>query len=366
MIGIKDQIVDYGDIRDRGGIENKIFQLKDDDNFYLILDERYDLGQINKINTLLKDNEIFGAVITNPTIFTYIIGTQMEYKEPNILVRDDTNPPETNQICDVDKMHIWAKIALSTQEINTKHNNIIIDSYKIYENINKSIINKEKIDDTDLFNGVIDRIYYAGELAISKDKDNKNDIKYKVNINFLSGTYMAGGGINATNPPEQTINCIKKFFTDKFGATSVTISHTTFINNIITRHLLDEYIRNANLQVGVFKKREDAIKYKNKKLDLAKIQGQINKQIQLKTKFENNAEIVVRADAEINKLTKQNDALMIDNFNMIKYTVPVLGGKRRLKTKRKTKTKTKRKTKTKTKTKKQNCCKIYNKRSNKY
>ena len=345
MIGIKDQIVEYGNIRDRGVIENKIFQLKDDDNFYLILDERYDLGQINKINTLLKDNEIFGAVITNPTIFTYIIGTQMEYKEPNILVRDDTNPPETNQICDVDKMHIWAKIALSTQEINTKHNSILYDSFINYENIKNSII--DEIDKTDLFNGVIDRIYYAGELKI--------DMNGNVIINFLSGTYM-NGRIEATNPPEQTKNCITKFFTDKLGTTLVTIDDTgeTFIDNEMTKDLLNQYVTNINLQVGVFKNHEDAIKYKFKRSNLYKIEYQIEAQKKLRLRF---PKLVKEADTKIITLTQEYNHLNEDDFNMIKYTVPVLGGKRRSKQQTKTKGKRKRKRKTK----KRNCRKIYNK-----
>jgi hypothetical protein len=344
MIGTIDQIVDYKNPMN-GVIEDKRFQFEDEDdgNFYLILDETYDLGEINKMNTLLKDNEIFGAVTVDPTIFTYIIGTQMEYKGTNILVRDDTDPE--NQECNTNKMHIWAKIALSTQEINTKHNNILYDSFINYENIKNS-----KIDETDLFNGVIDRIYYAGELKIN--------MKGEVVFNFLSGTYM-NGLINATNPPDETIDCITNFLMhEKIGATSAIpdVTGKTFINKKMTKDLLNKYVTNINLQVGVFDNITDANNYNNKRFNLAKIQGQINMLIRSKLRFKDNPKFLEDNEVKIDELTQQYNDLMANNFNMIKYTVPVLGGKRKgkIKTKRKTKRRNCRKTK------RRNCRKIYN------
>jgi hypothetical protein len=67
-------------------------------------------------------------------------------------------------------MHIWAKLALSTQEINTKHNSILNDSYINYLNIQSSILNNKEFDKTDVSTGIIDRIFYAGELKIDKKK----------------------------------------------------------------------------------------------------------------------------------------------------------------------------------------------------
>ena len=72
MIGIKDQIAEYP--AQQSSIEDKIFKLENDDKFYLITGDTFDEQGINKMNTLLKDDEIFGAQINKPTIFTYIIG----------------------------------------------------------------------------------------------------------------------------------------------------------------------------------------------------------------------------------------------------------------------------------------------------
>jgi hypothetical protein len=59
----------------------------------------------------------------------------------------------------------------------------------------------------------------------------------------------------------------------------------------------------------------DAINYKNKKLDLAKIQGQINSQSHPRYIDKNRLNIL--------ELTQEYNYLMANNFNMIKYTAPV-------------------------------------------
>lgn len=296
MIGIKDQIAEYP--AQQSSIENKIFKLEDDENFYLIIGDTFDERGINKMNTLLKDDEIFGARINKPTIFTYIIGTQIKYIEKsNILVRDiDTEP--TNHIYNLNDTHIWAKLALSTQEINSKHNNMLYDSNINFITMQNSIIKGKKIDETVLFTGAIDRIYYAGELIINTNKE--------VTINFMSGTFMIDV-IETTNPPQETIDCIKMFF-KYIGASSVEIDvlGKTFINKKMTRDLLDDYIINANLQVGIFEDINDAKKYQFKKLNLARLQTQIY--AQTRSRFKN--------EAKISELKQEYEDLQNNTFNM--------------------------------------------------
>ncbi len=124
----------------------------------------------------------------------------------------------------------------------------------------------------------------------------------------------------------------------------------------MTKDLLNKYVTNINLQVGVFDNITDANNYNNKRFNLAKIQGQINMLIRSKLRFKDNPKFLEDNEVKIDELTQQYNDLMANNFNMIKYTVPVLGGKRKgkIKTKRKTKRRNCRKTK------RRNCRKIYN------
>jgi len=311
MIGIEDQIVEYPTELSR--IENKLFQFNDDDKFYLILDDKFSLERLNKFNSILKDDEIFGVKIGTDTIFTYIIGSQVDITENNQLIRDIITP-SMNRNCDLQNMHIWAKLALSTQEINTKHNSILNDSYINYLNIQNSILNDTQINKTDRFNGIIDRIFYAGELKIDKNNN--------VYINFLSGTFMDRDKIPCDNPPEESKICIETFFKN-INAKTVTIdtSCKTFIDKPMTRDLLDNYL-DAGLEVGVFNTKQDALNYNRKQIDLAKLQSIItNKK---RSKFQNINEIT--------ELEQKYNDLLSNNFGMIAYT-PQLGG-RKNKTKR--------------------------------
>ena len=305
MNDYKNQIVEYPPLQ--SGIADKVFQLDGDDKVYVILDDTYDTQEINNINPLLKDNNIFG--VYDEPIFTYIIGTQMEIIEKNI-IRDKINP--TDQMCNIENMHIWAKLALSKQEINSKHNSILNDSHINYLNIESSFLNGENINNTELSNGIIDRIYYAGELKINGQE---------VIINFLSGTFM-NGLINATDPPQEARDCIESFFKkiDPTLSVVIDVSGTTFINKEMTRPLLNKYVSTVNLNVGVFTNRADASKYNKKNIDLAKLQNIIAQKTRSKYKDE----------GQISELTQQYNDLKDNNFGMTKYT-PESGGSRLLK-----------------------------------
>ena len=85
MIGIKDQAVEYP--TQLSAIENKLFELDNDGKFYLILDDTFSREGVNKINPLLKDDEIFGTKIGDETIFTYIIGTQIEITKDKLFIK---------------------------------------------------------------------------------------------------------------------------------------------------------------------------------------------------------------------------------------------------------------------------------------
>jgi hypothetical protein len=311
MIGIKDQFVEYP--TQLSAIEYKLIELDNDGKFYLILDDTFSREGVNKINPLLKDDEIFGTKIGDETIFTYIIGTQIEITKDKQLIRDIVHGMERE--CDIKNMHIWAKLALSKQEINTKHNSILNDSYVNYLNIESSILNKTKINETDEFNGIIDRIFYAGELKIDKNNN--------VYINFLSGTFMDRQQIPCDKPPEDSKKCID-YFLKQIGATSVTIdtSCKTFIDKQMTRDLLNQYVNTGMLKVGVFNNKKDALDYARKKIDLAKLQNQIISK--KRSKFINQG--------EINKLEQTYNDLLNNNFNMIEYN-PLSGGEKN-KTKR--------------------------------
>jgi hypothetical protein len=222
-------------------------------------------------------------------------------------------------------MHIWAKLALSTQEINTKHNSILNDSYTNYLNIQSSINNNTPIDKTNKFNGIIDRIFYAGELKIDQNNN--------VYINFLSGTFMRDK-ILCDNPPEETTICIKRFVeniikdNENIKVNSVNIDTTckTFINKNMTRDLLDNYITNIGLKVGVFNNRQAANDFNRKSLNLAKLRGKIDSKKKLKPQFQNVNEIT--------KLQQEYDDLLSNDFGMVEYT-PQLGGSRAIKHKTK-------------------------------
>jgi hypothetical protein len=319
MIGIKDQVVEYP--TQLSAIEDKTFQFPNDDKFYMILDDTFSLQGVNKINPLLKDDEIFGTTMGTETIFTYIIGTQIIITENKQLIRDIV--PGMERECRIEEMHIWAKLALSTQEINTKHNSILNDSYINYLNMETSILNNKEFDKTDVSTGIIDRIFYAGELKIDKNKN--------VYINFLSGTFMDKEQIPCKNPPENSKICIEEFF-KKIEANSVTIdtSCETFINKNMTRELLNQYVDTGDLKVGVFNNKQDALNYKNKNKKLSKIQFDIGYKNRSISKFPNQSQSLTE---EIKKLEQEYNDLLSDNFNMIKYTPTPSGGKKN-KTKR--------------------------------
>lgn len=342
MIGVKNQIVEYPP-QESTNIEDKLFKFDGDNNFYLILDTTFSSEGINRMNPLLKDDEIFGS---KPGIFTYIIGSQATITN-NQIFRDLSEP--TDNICNIENMHIWAKLALSTQEINSKHNSILQDSYLNYLNIQNSIENNKTIDETIKYNGIIDRIFYAGELKIDKkieDEKDKNKFIQNVYINFLSGTFMRDY-IDCGNPPEETVNCINRFFKEKIfknnnseivfdfvkksetNDTSVieqklTIDTTcnTFITQKMEKTLLDDYVRNIDLKVGVFTNEPDAKKYNKKNTELAKLNSKIN--AQRRSKFPN--------ESAIENLEKERDILLSNNFGMQMYQ-PFSGGNKK-KTKR--------------------------------
>ena len=324
MIGIQDQIVEYP--QNEMGIENKIFQL-DDGKFYVIL-ENTDANGTNKMNSLLKNDEIFGAKISDDTIFTYIIGTQVNVTRDGKIMRNLS--PAENKPCNINEMNLWAKIALSKQEINTKHGSILYDSYVNYTNIQNAINDNMPIDEMDLFNGIIDRIYYAGELKL--DRNNH------LHINFLSGTFMMDR-MPCQDPPDSTRICLEDFFRNKLkfdGSFSIDTSCKTFIGHNMTQSLLDQYVLGSGLKVVVFNNKDDATMFLNKGRNLSKIKATIDRVTNMLNKYPNNQ---TNRD-ELNKLTANYNELNANNFGMVEYVPQTFGGrkyKRKIMKKRKTK-----------------------------
>ena len=315
-LGVTPQIIEYP--FPKYGFANRGFVFPNDNKAYMITDETFCSRGINKMNPLLKDDEIMGPKVGEETIFTYIIGTEMVLTEDRMLLRDES------PITDIRQLHMWSKISFSDQEINTKHSSILNDSER-----NKQILENAEcgyIDPVVQFDGVIDRICYAGEIKMDRENN--------VVVNFLSGTFMLGN-ISSSNPPLETVACVTDFL-QGLGATSVKIDITgkTFIDQKMSPSLLDQYVDVAKLKVAIFHSKENALKYGSKMTNLAKLKSGL--EVAMRSKYPNAARIA--------ELTQQYEALLQESFGKEEYQSyserSSFGGKmRKNKTKRKMKRK---------------------------
>jgi hypothetical protein len=332
-IGIESQIVEYP-ITNLPSIASNLFKFDGDNKYYTLLDNSFDINRVNILNPLLKDDEIFG--VENNAIFTYIIGTQFNILNNN-LVRDSS--PIQNQVCDLNKLHIWAKRAISIQEINTKHSHILRDSYLNYMNIQNTIQENKQIDDIIKHTGIIDRIYFAGELKIQNNK---------VDINFLSGTYMED--LPCDNPPEKSVRCVSSFLKNLNNDIEVNVdtSCETYMNSEIkmTKELLNDYALHTGLKIYMFETESDAKNFSKKPLELEKLKSRIYIENRILQKNPNNEQIQNR----IKTLEEQYEKLLNNNFGMKEYKI---GGKKQ-KNKKKIIKKTKKYRKNKKSNKKSN------------
>lgn len=222
------------------GIENAIFQLPNDNKFYVIKVPNENQN-LEKIAYTLKDDEILGA---GNGVFTFIIGTEI----------DDSG---------METIHIWSRKVMSIQEIYTKHVNIMQSSEKIY------LKKQERLPLTDVeqHDGIIDSILYAGELEIRNEK--------VAILNLLSGSYMLNF-IDARTPSIEVIEHIEQLLKTIVGIDEVIIdkSGKTFINERfnMTSDLLHTYVC-LGLNVYVFDTKDESKKFLNKSINMAKLKG---------------------------------------------------------------------------------------------
>lgn len=234
-------------------IDGKIYMIKETDQ-----------DNIDRLITIFKNDEFKGS---GSGIYTYVIGTQFNINVDNKTISryeiTDTNT------CDVDKMNIWLKKSVTIQEIESKHATIINNLLNNYDKIVQSFQSDEQnVDPTLYHDNAIDQLYYSGELRYNADNNS-------VDINFLSGTYMAGI-IDCSNPPEQTIKCIKQFFSSKLSIDNVNIdtSCESYVTQNMTIEQLNQYV-NYGIPVYIFHDKKIAQKFSDKNLLMSKLKMQI-------------------------------------------------------------------------------------------
>lgn len=256
-IGIISETVHYP-MKDYPGGDNLSFKIGD--KYYYIDDVLS--NKIDEINPTLKDDEILTDLVGR--VYTYIIGTEINLD--NFLSRD-----ENNGTCNVNNMHIWAKKALSVQELASKHGSILYSSNEIFKKLNSMSLENRPTRE-ELKTGVIDRIYYAGEFIIENDA---NDVK-QIRINLLSGTYMLGK-VDCKNVPLAVKNCILKFLKHKFGEINVYIDESgkTMITEQMSIELLNDYVNKGGVVVYEFDNAQQAKTFSGRKLALSKINSRI-------------------------------------------------------------------------------------------
>lgn len=289
-------------------IAYNLFQLENDSSFYLIdVDNHLDF---NNIITLLKDSDIFTE---DDGIFTWIIGTQLN----NNLTSN--GPPIS---CNPSELHLWCKKVKSIQEIRTKHLDILTSSLS-----NKNIILSNEADKDDikdaLNEGVIDYLLYAGELIKQTIIENGIE-KCILTINFLSGTFM-NGVVNSINPSQYTKECITNLFVNIVKEEELNLnldihfdtSSQTFINQKMTLPLLNEFIYRG-AKVYKFLNKSDAMTFKNKALNLARLQASLAMYERM-----NNSDLIQQTLNKINEINSINIEDYRFILNPVKY-----GGRR--------------------------------------
>jgi hypothetical protein len=230
--------------------------------YYVIID-RIDRNMLKKLVSLHKDDEVLNS---GHDIFTYIIGTQYMIDPRNKTILREP----TSTVCDINKMHIWAKPCVSIQEIETKHSNILNELVENYNGLIQTFQTSSEIDETMIGLNSIDQLYYAGEIKYNRSTKT-------LNVNFLSGTYMAEM-IDCANPRDEVRECVTKFFKEKCRPSDEDIeviidtSCKTYITHQMTIEQLDTYVNNG-LEVYQFNDKKDAENFKNKNLAIARIKS---------------------------------------------------------------------------------------------
>jgi hypothetical protein len=312
------------------GYSHNIFEI--DGKIYTVEETNQDT--INRLITIFKNDEFKGS---GSGIYTYVIGTQY-----NINVDDKTiTRYEVSENCDIDKMNIWLKKAVTIQEIETKHGTIINNLLNNYNKILDSFQDESSnLDYTTLYHdNTIDQLYYSGEIKYNQDTNS-------VDLNFLSGTYMSGI-IDCSNPPEQTINCIKQFFSSKLSIDNVNIdtSCETYITKKMTIDQLNQYV-SYGIPVYVFNDAKIANRFKNKDILIAKIKSQLLPLERMFKRFPSN----VDTQEKINNLKKE--LIELEYLRGEKYYTSSHGGKHTIRKKYNYKRKNKKTQKQKHKIKK--------------
>ena len=95
-------------------------------------------------------------------VYTWIIGTKMNIKE--CANSETVEPIESSTIeeCDTTKLYIWLLKTITIQEIGSKHFDIVLKMRDRMRKLLVGVSTDEKA--TILSQGIIDRIYFAGEL----------------------------------------------------------------------------------------------------------------------------------------------------------------------------------------------------------
>ena len=287
-LGITPQSVYYNDLVERAISFNK-FKIPGDNNIpgdnknYMFL-EKIDKNKIDKLSPLLKNDEIFGY--SDNAVFTYIIGSQCPIIDNQI-----TRVQYTNNFVNINDMQIWGKPVLSKQEINTRHLNILFDSKKNYDIIMNNTDPNIDIS-VAIKTGVIDNIFYAGEMRYSVLNGNKT-----IELNFLSGTFMIDV-IDCLHVPDLIIQNITKFFREspKLGFNGelkiVNNSCETFITKNIDKRTLDDYIL-SGMTV------HENPNFLESEINI--LENQLKQKERMKTMFTNDSSL----DVDINAIKKQ-------------------------------------------------------------
>jgi len=227
-------------------IDNALFQLPNDNRYYAIEIPHKNKEKIQEMTPLLIDDEILSA---DDGVYTYIIGT-------NLLT---------------DEVHIWYKKVHSIQEIETKHTNIVEACEQTYF----KIVNGYEISETDKKYGVIDYIIYAGEIRKMTEC---------FEINLISGSYMLNV-VNSTNPCDYVVNDIVSLFYRKLKiSVIIDITGKTFITESeyrMTAELLEKYVR-SGANVYIFSAKQQAMKYLNRKINMAKLKARYDIALRVK------------------------------------------------------------------------------------
>ena len=303
-LGVTPQHVDYNSLILSAIAYNK-FSIN---NTKYTIHENFNTNKIAEITPLLKDDEMFGYA--NNAIFTYIIGSQCQIIN-NQIIRHDYLDNNIN----INDMHIWVKPSLSIQEIQTKHTNILFDSKKNYDNI-IAAANDPTIDvSLDIATGVIDNIFYAGEIRYSQLNN-----KRKIELNFLSGSFMTDI-IDCAAPGAIIIASINNFFRDSSNILfsgdndEIVIDTTckTFITKKMDENILNNYVLSSDMKVH--ENGGDLPFY------IMKLEGQLSIQENILEKYKNDVEVQNKIKELKNEIQTKKAELEIKENNVYEPNV---------------------------------------------